>query len=313
LKQRPKKREKQREKPAQKRQKTLDRVISKAGIASRTEAAALVARGRVKVNGKIIRDAEHWIDIDRDRVLLDGKPLREKERVHLLLYKPKGYLTTNRDPEGRPTVYSLLNGVEGYVFPVGRLDQDTSGLLIMTNDSDLAERLTNPDYKAAKTYLVKTATLLTDEQLETLRQGVELKDGPTRPANVVRIRDSSLRTFLEITITEGRNRQVRRMVEAIGSKVLKLVRTSIGPLRIGDLPIGRWWVAVVGVLVPVEAVTLMIWWLWEARGWDPEGWLNPWKPYSVGTVLLQFAVALAALLVMNRLLVRFSGAAETEA
>jgi pseudouridine synthase len=126
------------------------------------------------------------------------------------------------------------------VSPVGRLDLETSGLLVLTNDTDFAERLTNPDYKVPKTYEVKAAGLLTDGQLDRLRHGVELSDGPTRPAAVRRLRDAPHHTFFEITISEGRNRQVRRMVEALGSSVLKLVRTAIGPIRIGDLPIGTW-------------------------------------------------------------------------
>jgi 23S rRNA pseudouridine2605 synthase len=156
------------------------------------------------------------------------------------LYKPKGYLTTYKDPEGRPTVYDLIPDLKAWVFPVGRLDLDTSGLLLMTNDTALAERLTNPDYKIPKTYLVKSASVLSDEQLERLRRGVELSDGPTRPAQVRRIRDSEKHSFLEMTISEGRNRQVRRMLEAVDSKTLKLVRTAIGPLRIGDLAIGKY-------------------------------------------------------------------------
>lgn len=194
----------------------------------------------MRVNGKVVRDPEVWVDIDRDDILLDGKPIRPAQKLHLLLYKPRGYLTTYKDPDGRPTIYDLLKEVEDWVFPVGRLDLETSGLLLMTNDSDLAEHIANPEHKVPKTYLVKSASVLTDEQLDLLRNGVELKDGPTRPALVRRMRDSESKTFFEITITEGRNRQVRRMVEAIGSKVLKLVRIAIGPLRIGDLPIGRW-------------------------------------------------------------------------
>jgi 23S rRNA pseudouridine2605 synthase len=220
--------------------KTLDRVLSKAGIASRTEAREWIVRGRFKVNGKTVRDPEAWVDLERDRIQFDGKPVRPKQKLHILLYKPKGYLTKYKDPAGRPTVYDLLQRVDQWIFPVGRLDQDTSGLLLLTNDTAFAEHVSNPDHHVPKTYLVKCSTRLTPEQLDLLRQGVELKDGPTRPARVEHLRDSGNRTFFEITITEGRNRQVRRMVEALDAKVLKLVRVAIGPLRIGDLQIGYW-------------------------------------------------------------------------
>jgi pseudouridine synthase len=221
-------------------QKTLERVISKSGAGSRTEARSWIHAGRVQVNGKTVEDPDIWIDFSRDRITLGGKPLIRQARVYILLYKPTGYITTRKDPEGRPTVYDLIEDVEQFVSPVGRLDLDTSGLLILTNDTQFAERLTNPDHRIAKTYLVKCSTLLTDEALAQLRRGVTLSDGPTRPAQVRRVRDSGKYTHLEISITEGRNRQVRRMVEAIGSKVLKLVRTRIGSITIGDLKIGTW-------------------------------------------------------------------------
>jgi pseudouridine synthase len=192
------------------------------------------------VNGKIVLNPDHWVDLDKDRITIDGKPLRPAIKTYILLYKPKGYLTTYKDPEGRPTVYDLIAGVGMWLSPVGRLDLDTSGLLILTNDTEFAEKLTNPEHKVPKTYLVKASTLLSDAQLDALAKGVILNDGPTRPALVKRLRDSARYTVLEITLTEGRNRQVRRMLEAVGSRVLKLVRTGIGPIRIGDLEIGKW-------------------------------------------------------------------------
>jgi 23S rRNA pseudouridine2605 synthase len=221
-----------------KRLKTLERVLSKAGLGSRTEARSWIGASRVRVNGKVVQNPDHWIDLDRDRVLFDNKPLASADKLYLLLYKPKGYLTTYKDPEGRPTVYDLIQGIEAWVFPVGRLDLDTSGLLVLTNDSGFAELLTNPHYKVAKTYLVKCSTRVTNEQIDRLRAGVELDDGPTRPATVKHLRDSEKYSFLEITITEGRNRQVRRMIEAIDTKVLKLVRTAIGPVNISALQVG---------------------------------------------------------------------------
>lgn len=220
--------------------KTLERVLSKAGVGSRVDARSWTHAGRVRVNGQITRNPDQWIDMKRDRVLFDGKPLVPRERIYLLLYKPPGYLTTYKDPEGRPTVYDLIADAGTFLSPVGRLDLDTSGLLLMTNDNQFAERVTNPTSHVPKTYLVKASAVLTDTQLQQLRDGIELADGPTRPALVTRLRDSGKFTHFEITLTEGRNRQVRRMVEALQAKVLKLVRVRIGHIAIGRLPIGKW-------------------------------------------------------------------------
>jgi 23S rRNA pseudouridine2605 synthase len=226
--------------PAARRKKTLDRVISQAGLGSRTEARKWIGAGRVSVDGKKVQTPDAWVDPEHQRVTLDGKPLRAARKIYLLLYKPKGCVTTYKDPDGRPTVYDLLKDVPEKVFSAGRLDLDTTGLLIFTNDGEFADRITSPESHVPKTYLVKASMLLTDDQLDQLRRGVVLTDGPTRPAEVKRIRDSARYTFFEITIIEGRNRQVRRMVETLGAKVLKLVRTGIGSIRIGDLQIGNY-------------------------------------------------------------------------
>ncbi len=228
------------QKPEDNRKKTLDRVISQAGLGSRTEARSWIGAGRVTVNGKKVQTPDVWVDPDRDQVSVDGRPLQAAAKQYLLLYKPKGYLTTYKDPEGRRTIYDLLEGIDERVFPVGRLDQDTTGLLILTNDGEFGDYITSPESKVPKTYLVKSSQRLSDEQLDQLRKGVVLSDGPTRPAIVNRVRDSEKYTFFEITITEGRNRQVRRMVEVLGAKVLKLVRTRIGLIAIGDLEIGKY-------------------------------------------------------------------------
>ena len=220
--------------------KTLERVCSKSGLASRTVSREWIAAGRISVNGHIERNPDRWLDIERDRISLDGQPIRPQSKVYILLYKPKGYLTSHGDPHGRRTVYDLVASAGQWLIPVGRLDLDTSGLLLMTNDTAFAECITNPDHGVTKTYELKCATLLSDEQLDRLRRGVELKDGLTQPAAVRRLRDGPKHSYLEITIGDGRNRQVRRMIEALESKVLKLVRTAIGPIRIGDLPIGTW-------------------------------------------------------------------------
>ena len=220
--------------------KTLDRILSRAGLGSRTEARRWISDGRVAVNGKKTLTPDAWVNPDRDRVTFDGRPLRAAEKRYLLLYKPKGYLTTYKDPEGRPTIYDLLKDVPEWVFPAGRLDQDSSGLLLITNDTVFGDYVTDPESHVPKTYLVKASELLTEEQLLRLRDGIQLSDGPTRPTVVTRIRDSARFTFFEITLTEGRNRQVRRMVEALGAKVLKLVRTQIGSIEIGGLEIGKY-------------------------------------------------------------------------
>jgi len=218
--------------------KTLERVLSKAGLGSRTEARRWVGEGRVRVNGRVAGDPDMWVDLERDQVQFDNKPIDRAEPLYLLLYKPKGYITTYDDPQGRPTIYDLLPNRDQYVFSVGRLDLDTSGLLLLTNDTQFAERINNPESHIDKTYLVKASKYLSDDELDRLRRGIELNDGPTRPARVERVREAGGKTVFEITISEGRNRQVRRMVEALEAKVLKLVRIAIGPLRIGDLQIG---------------------------------------------------------------------------
>jgi pseudouridine synthase len=185
--------------------KTLERVLSKAGLGSRSDARSWVHAGRVKVNGKVTRNPDHWVDMKRDTVRFDDKTLRARERLYLLLYKPTGYLTTYKDPQGRPTVYDLVDDVPTFVRPVGRLDLDTSGLLLMTNDNQFAERVTNPESHVPKTYLVKASKVLSDAELLRLRDGIELADGCTRPAKVKRLRDSGKYTHFEITLTEGRN------------------------------------------------------------------------------------------------------------
>jgi pseudouridine synthase len=231
--------------------KTLERVLSKAGVGSRTEARSWIHAGRVTVNGTATRNPDQWVDMTRDKVRFDGKPLETRERVYVLLYKPTGYLTTYKDPKGRPTVYDLVKDVGTFLSPVGRLDLDTSGLLLMTNDNRLAERVTNPDSHVPKTYLVTASPALSDAQLQRLRDGVELSDGPTRPARVARVRNSETDTQFEMVLTEGRNRQVRRMVEALDAKVLELVRIKLGPIAIGRLPIGKW-----RTLTPAEVKSL---------------------------------------------------------
>jgi 23S rRNA pseudouridine2605 synthase len=218
--------------------KTLERVLSKAGVGSRTEARRWIHAGRVQVNGRTVQNPDHWLDLQRDKVLFDSRPLVTRASRYVMLHKPTGYITSYRDPQRRPTVYDLIDGVGTFLSPVGRLDLDTSGLLLLTNDNQLAEHVTNPASHVAKAYEVTLSRPLTDEELQRLRQGVQLADGPTRPAVVTRGRGCE--PTVEITLTEGRNRQVRRMMEAVGADVVALVRVRIGSIGIGSLPVGGW-------------------------------------------------------------------------
>ncbi len=218
--------------------KTLDRVLSRAGLCSRTQARALIAASRVQVNGHVVRDPDSWIDLVRDHVACDGEPLRARKKEVCMLHKPVGYVTTANDEHDRPTVYSLMPKDTAWLAPVGRLDQDTSGLLLFTNDSDLANAITDPASKLPKTYEVLCEGQLGDEAIAQLAAGVQLDDGPTQPAIVERIGGDEHTTLLRLVVSEGRNRQIRRMVTAIGSRVQALHRTQIGPVCLADLPGG---------------------------------------------------------------------------
>jgi len=220
---------------------TLDRVLSRFGLASRTEAREAIQAGRLKVNGRVVRDPDCWVRPGEDTIQLDGQRLKPTRKIYLLFYKPKGVITSHGDPDGRKTVYDCLGEMKSWVFPVGRLDKDTSGLLLLTNDTEFADFITNPDSRVPKTYLVKTNDLLSDEVLARLNAGVEMQRGDfARPEIVRRLEDCGKYTWLEVVLTEGKNREVRRMVEAVGFKVLKLVRTRIGTLKLEGLEVGRY-------------------------------------------------------------------------
>jgi len=218
----------------------LQKILSRAGVASRREAETFIAAGRVAVNGAVVTELGSKADPDKDRITLDGKPVRPKtERVYLLLYKPAGYVTTLKDPEGRPTVTDLLKGVGERVYPVGRLDYNTEGLLLLTNDGDWANRLAHPRHEVEKEYLVKVRGRVTPDQVRRLADGVELDDGTTAPARVRIVHESERNSRLTITIHEGRYRQVRRMCEAVNLAVASLKRTRYGFLDLGDLRPGE--------------------------------------------------------------------------
>jgi 23S rRNA pseudouridine2605 synthase len=231
---------------------SLARALSKFGVCSRREAERWIAAGRVRVEGVVEHRPSRWIDPVRDRVVVDGRLVGdETPRVVLAFHKPKGFVTTRADPGGRATVYDALGRLgpapPGWVVPVGRLDRDTSGLLILTNDHRLGERLTSPEHHVPKTYQARVKGVPDAEALRALREGLPLGDGSvTRPARVRVLGTPSGATagqgssWLEIVLTEGKNRQVRRMGAAVGHDVLELVRVRIGRLDLGDLAPGEW-------------------------------------------------------------------------
>ena len=220
---------------------TLDRVLSRLGLASRAVARQAILAGRLKVNGRVVRDPDLWVQPGSDSVQFDGQRLKPARKTYLLFYKPKGVITSHGDPAGRKTVYEYLGDVGKWVSPVGRLDKDTSGLLLLTNDTEFAERVSSPNSQVPKTYLVKASGILTEETVEKLNAGVAMKRGDwASPISVRRVEDRGKYTWLAIVLAEGKNREVRRMIEAVGFKVLKLVRTRIGPLTLAGLEVGKW-------------------------------------------------------------------------
>lgn len=221
----------------------LQKIISQAGLASRRTAETLVTDGRVQVNGKTVRELGTKADPERDDIRVDGRRVKSAERKrYILLYKPTGYITTRSDEKRRRTIVDLLGGVREYVYPAGRLDYDTEGVLLLTNDGDLAAALTHPRHGVERTYEALVAGMPDDAALERLRTGIPLDGKRTLPAEAELLNRSrgDEDGVLRLTIREGRNRQVRRMCEAVGHPVQKLKRTSFGPLRDRFLKPGTW-------------------------------------------------------------------------
>ncbi len=223
--------------PSRERNVSLPRAISKLGAASRKQAEEMILSGRVTVNGLVLKNTSFRVDLREDKIKLDGEAIKKKKFIYLILNKPKGYVTTRSDELNRKTIYDLLNNVREWVFPVGRLDKDTSGLLLLVNDNKLGEALTNPDSKIQKTYVAKINKPIDRSDLEKLRSGVFIdEDLKTLPAKVNIL--NGTKTEIMLTIVEGKNRQVRRMFESLNYKVTELKRIQIGPIILGNLELG---------------------------------------------------------------------------
>ena len=215
---------------------SLARAISKLGFASRSQAALLISDGHVSLNGKIITDPSCFCSLESDIISVDGEPLTKKRLIYIIMNKPVGVITTRSDERGRKTVYNILGDVGKWIFPVGRLDKDSSGLLLLTNDNQLGERLTNPSSKVTKTYIVDLDKPLAREHMEIFRSGMTLDGENLLPAKVKVVVGNEF----EITIHEGKNRQIRRMCESLNYRVISLLRKSIGNVQIGNLRPGDW-------------------------------------------------------------------------
>lgn len=219
----------------------LQKYLALSGVASRRNSEKLIADGHVAVNGQTVTEMGVQVDENTDRITVDGNAVFiENEKHYLAYYKPVGEVTTASDPEGRPTVMDKFRDYPVRLYPVGRLDFDSEGLLLLTNDGEMMQHLLHPSHEVDKTYLAKVSNQVTDEEVRRLRAGVQMDGRLTSPAKVQIIRREAFATVVLVTIHEGRNRQVRRMFEAVGHQVVALKRVGFGPLMLHDLPRGQW-------------------------------------------------------------------------
>jgi 23S rRNA pseudouridine2605 synthase len=216
----------------------LNRYIASSGICSRRDADELISKGVVQVNGKVVTELGTQVQPD-DTVKVNGKIIKNERKVYILLNKPKDTVTTTDDPQGRRTVLDLIGQVEARVFPVGRLDRNTTGVLLLTNDGELAGRLTHPRYNIRKIYEVETLQNVTDEMLDSLKKGIELEDGPMK-VDAIAFLDPASKRFLQVEIHSGKNRVIRRMFEHLGIEIVKLDRVYFAGLTKKNLSRGHW-------------------------------------------------------------------------
>ncbi|WMI81672.1 pseudouridine synthase [Anaerotignum sp. MB30-C6] len=220
----------------------LQKYLAEAGVASRRKAEELISAGKIKVNGKVVTELGTKVDPKKDEVFYLDKKIskQEVEMVYIMLHKPEGYVTTAKEQFGRPGVMDLIKGINARIFPVGRLDYDTSGLLLLTNDGDLTYKLTHPKHDVDKTYIAKLYGTPDDMDLQKFRRGVYIDGRKTKPAKIQVTEKGERQSTVEIVIHEGRNRQVRKMCEAIKHPVAQLKRVATGELKMGDLPKGKY-------------------------------------------------------------------------
>ncbi|MCW5208151.1 rRNA pseudouridine synthase, partial [Desulfobulbus sp. US2] len=218
----------------------IQKIIAHAGICSRRKAEEYIAEGRVKVDGKPITQPGLKVDPEQVIITVDGKPLKEEKKIYILLHKPRGYVTTMSDPQGRPIVTDLLSEIQERLFPVGRLDLDSEGALLLTNDGALANQVIHPRFEVNKTYEATVRDLPKKSDLQRLEQGIVLDGKKTWPAQLRVLKKKKDVTVIEIIIHEGKKRQVRKMFQAIGHPVIRLKRTAYGRLRLENLPEGRY-------------------------------------------------------------------------
>ncbi|SIQ00352.1 23S rRNA pseudouridine2605 synthase [Rhizobium sp. RU35A] len=226
--------------PAGGKRVTLPRALSKLGFCSRTQAESLILAGRVSVDQRVVRDLQHWVDLEIARIAVDGEAVVAQQMIYLMLNKPRGLVTTRHDPEGRPTVFDCLKGQDQtHLSPVGRLDKASEGLLLFTNDTEFAQALLDPETHVPKTYHVQVDAIPGEAQLQAMVRGLEHEGEWLSARRAALIRSGARNAWLEIVLEEGRNRQIRRMLEVLDMACLRLVRVAIGDVVLGDLEKGE--------------------------------------------------------------------------
>lgn len=219
----------------------LQKIMARAGIASRRASEKLILLGQVRVNGKVITQLGTMADPELDEIRVDGKRISvEANQVYIMLHKPEGYVTTLHDPQGRPIVTNLLPEMSERIFPVGRLDYDSEGLLLLTNDGAFTQRILHPHFEIPRTYRVKIVGHLTSEQWRILEKGFQLPDGPFSPVSVKLEKSNRLTSWMNIVLLQGRTREIRRAFDSLGHSVSRLIRTAYGNLDLGGLKKGLW-------------------------------------------------------------------------